>query len=387
MARAKQRPGGGEVTDDLLRDIVKDLNKELGDRGRATIMGDGLFAAEPKELLSTGVTTLDWAIGGGAPVGKLIELFGESQTGKSILGVQLLREAQRIGAITVLLDSEQAISIEFAKKLGGVNVDRIIRPEVESLESMFQAIDHQIDIASEKLAAAKIDVPIVILVDSLAGFPPQAELDSEMDEETALGIAAKIIRRAMRKLTFKIAEKRVLVMFTNHETANIKTGFAAKFAKKWTTYGGSGPRLWCSVRLRLQHKGITKKSGKEIGILVQATVIKTRFSWPMTKVQYPIVWSRGIDNEIALVDFLWSAHALGSTKGEVNFEDKKWKRAEFIAELRRDPELRKRFEAAGLALFNQMRDVVSGEPGDSTTESDESAAEVDDSEAVVDGVE
>src|SRR6185295_12556219 len=308
----------------------------------------------------------------GLPFGKVIEIFGEEQVGKTLFGLLCMAEAQKQGAICTFYDGEYATVNDSPRKLvPGLDLGAVVHPDVASLEDMFDSVEMQIDETTALLKKAKVDVPQFMLVDSLPSYPLEEELSKRMDEGMASAVAARVIRLAWRKLMRKIAHERVIVMFTNHETANIRHGWAPPGAKKWTTYGGTGGRFGASVRLRLQTAGFIKSGTNQVGVNVITTIFKNRFERPMTKIEYPIYWDRGIDNAAAMVRYMITQKALdeevfpdgpkkGKKTGKYLVQGEAFERTSLLARLHSDAAFLAAFKAQVKPVFQASRVMAPG---------------------------
>jgi recombination protein RecA len=343
----------------LIHLIAKDLKKEFGNEGTVEvgIMGDGLFHAQPKEWVTTGVTLLDAALAGGVPLGKVMEIFGEESTGKSLLCLCILAAAQRQNYFTVYADAEQATTKEFAQHMAQVDPEKLLLIDAETLE---EALDASIA-AIDKVRARDTQIPVIIGIDSVAGFQTREERDGLIEEDQKMAAAAKVIRKWLRKTTRKLAHERAAVVFTNHETARI----GVQFGPKWTTYGGTGGRFGASLRVRLQQTARLKESDRYVGLEVRATVFKTRFSAPWREVTFPIFFEGGLDDITTTVNYLYKNHHFGQKTGFLIWEDKSYRKLAFIEKVRQDSALHEQLTKEATRLFQGTKvqeddDVVEG---------------------------
>jgi RecA/RadA recombinase len=241
--------------------------------------------------------------------------------------------AIRSGAVCGLIEGEEASDRAFFRKFSqGCDPDNIIHMDPDTLEDMWIAIENFID-----RTRAKTDRPIFIGVDSLAGFSSMAEMASSFDDPTQPGVNARKNREAFRKLKKKFAKERVVVVFINQETAKIGS---FGFGEKTTTGGGSGPKFFTSIRLKLDKvKTLKGKSGEEIGMQCQVMIYKNRFDGRGKKIEYPIYFESGIGNLEGNVDYLYKRGFLGKTQGYVIWNGERMRRQEFVAKLHADTNL------------------------------------------------
>jgi recombination protein RecA len=341
MAKKKEAESG-----DVFDSVLKDLRSAEG--GSFTRMGDALFTSEPREFVTTGVTLLDWAIqsrdgsNGGYAVGRAVELAGDESTGKSLLGGLCLGLATQAGYWGVLIDAEKAWSVEFARRLCRADPKRLLhfageedkatgRTKTMTLEDSFDAIPRCIEIVRKH----DRERPIVILHDGLAGPPTKEELTTPLAKEERMARRAHKIKMAMVQQTDLWANERVVMIFTNQTIANIGAGPGAE---KRTTPGGSGPRFFCSTRIRLSRVGQIKAADADEpdGAWTEAVVKKNRLDPPGRKARFPIYYENGVSDVESLVEFLYRKGALGKTQGWVVFDGQRSRRKEFVRQIESD---------------------------------------------------
>jgi len=245
--------------------------------------------------ISTGAAMLDVAISnrpyGGIPVGRITELTGLEQSGKSLLSAHLLAETQKQGGIAVLIDTETAVSREFFDAIG-VDVSKLLYVSVDTVEDIFETIETIIEKVREK-DAQKL---VTIVVDSVAAASTKKEMEADYDKDGYATDKAIIISKAMRKITNTIGRQKIAVIFTNQ----LRQKLGVMFGDPWTTSGGKALAFHASVRLRLKNVGqIKMKIGgqdKIVGISVRAQVVKNRLGPPLRSADFEIYFDRGIDN-------------------------------------------------------------------------------------------
>ena len=353
-------------TEYVLRLVLKDLKKRLGTRITAGIMGDELFSSDPTEYIPSSSTLLNLAIGGGAAVGRVMEVYGDVQTGKTLLELDFLAQNQKRGGYSYYLDAEFGTSKDFAKRLCGIRDEELGHIEVKTQEDCWIAVDSII----QKTRDRNQKNTIVIGLDSLAALPPLAEKLQSFDEEIAMGLAQRIIRKALRKLVGEISTENVAFIFTNHEIFRMQT---MPFAEKTISWGGTGPKYFASTRIKL----ITTKRNKEAGeiqsLTCRATIVKNRFNPPGQEVEYFINVRGphlGIDDHASIVEFLYAKGAFGSKKGWVDFEGRQMRKHMLIEESWSNPEVYEALKAKTKLIFEQNVELIPSE----------------DEEGVVDGV-
>jgi recombination protein RecA len=282
---------------DLADILVDSLNKKQKDQKIAFYLDDDSEGA-PTNVngwISTGAAMLDVAISnrpyGGIPVGRITELTGLEQSGKSLLSAHLLAETQKQGGIAVLIDTETAVSREFFDAIG-VDVSKLLYVSVDTVEDIFETIETIIEKVREK-DAQKL---VTIVVDSVAAASTKKEMEADYDKDGYATDKAIIISKAMRKITNTIGRQKIAVIFTNQ----LRQKLGVMFGDPWTTSGGKALAFHASVRLRLKNVGqIKMKIGgqdKIVGISVRAQVVKNRLGPPLRSADFEIYFDRGIDN-------------------------------------------------------------------------------------------
>jgi recombination protein RecA len=284
--------------EDLAEVLLDSLNKKQKDQKIAFFLDDDSDGA-PTNVngwVSTGAAMLDVAISnrpyGGIPVGRITELTGLEQSGKSLLSAHILAETQRQGGIAVLIDTETAVSREFFDAIG-VDVSKLLYVSVDTVEDIFQTIETIIEKVREK-DASKL---VTVVVDSVAAASTKKEMEADYDQDGYATAKAIIISKALRKITNTIGRQKIAVIFTNQLRQKLN---AMAFSDPWTTSGGKALAFHASVRLRLKNVGQIKMKvdgqDKIVGISVRAQVVKNRLGPPLRSADFDIFFDRGIDN-------------------------------------------------------------------------------------------
>lgn len=278
---------------DLAQEIADSLNKKWKDQKVAYFLDDDSDGA-PTNVpgwVSTGTAMLDVAVSnrpyGGLPVGRITEITGLEQSGKSLLSAHLLAETQKQGGVAVLIDTETAVSREFFDAIG-VDVSKLLYVSVDTVEDIFETIDTII----EKVRKGDKDKLVTIVVDSVAAASTKKEMDADYDKDGYATDKAIIISKAMRKITNMIGRQSIALVFTNQ----LRQKMNAMFGDPWTTSGGKALAFHASVRLRLKNMGQLKAGDKIVGIKVRCQVIKNRMGPPLRHADFDIFFDRGIDN-------------------------------------------------------------------------------------------
>jgi recombination protein RecA len=224
---------------------------------------------------------------GGLPVGRITEITGLEQSGKSLLSAHLLAEAQRKGGVAVLIDTETAVSREFLEAIG-VDISKLLYVSVDTVEGIFEACETII----EQVRKGDKDRLVTIVVDSVAAASSKKEMEADYDKDGYATDKAIIISKAMRKITNMIGRQSIALVFTNQ----LRQKMNAMFGDPWTTSGGKALAFHSSVRLRLKNMGQLKSVDRIVGIKVRCQVIKNRMGPPLRHADFDIFFDRGIDN-------------------------------------------------------------------------------------------
>jgi recombination protein RecA len=256
--------------------------------GKGSIMKLGSHeAATEVEVVSTGSLGLDIALGiGGLPRGRVVEIYGPESSGKTTLALHVIAEAQKNGGTCAFIDAEHALDPGYARKLG-VNVD-------ELLISQPDAGEQALEIADTLVRSGAIDV---LVIDSVAALVPRAELEGEMGD-SHVGLHARLMSQALRKLTGSISRSRAMVIFINQ----IRLKIGVMFGNPETTTGGNALKFYASVRLDIRRIGAIKDRDQVVGNQTRVKVVKNKMAPPFKVVDFDIMYGEGISKRGELVD-------------------------------------------------------------------------------------
>jgi recombination protein RecA len=281
---------------DLAEVLAESLNKQSKDQKVAFFLDSDEAPTNVEGWISTGASMLDVAISnrpyGGLPVGRITEVTGLEQSGKSLLSAHLLAETQKLGGIAVLIDTENAVSREFLEAIG-VDTTKLLYVAAETVEQCFEYTETII----EKVRTNSKDKYVTIVVDSVAAASTEKEMEADYGKDGYATDKAIIISKAMRKITNLIGRQKITLVFTNQLRQKMN---AMPFSDPWTTSGGKAIAFHASVRLRLKSMGTikAKENGNEriVGIKVRCQVVKNRMGPPLRSADFDIFFDRGIDN-------------------------------------------------------------------------------------------
>ncbi len=349
-------------------DKEKALEAALGQIERAFGKGSAMKLGQREvvdiEAISTGSISLDIALGiGGLPRGRIIEVFGPESSGKTTLALHCVAEAQKKGGICAFVDAEHALDPSYARKLG-VDVDELVISQPDTGE---QALE----IADTLVRSGAIDV---LVIDSVAALTPRAELEGEMGD-THVGLQARLMSQALRKLTGSISKSNCMVIFINQ----IRMKIGVMFGSPETTTGGNALKFYASVRLDIRRIGQIKDRDEVVGNETKVKVVKNKVAPPFKTIQFDIMYGEGISHTGELIDLGVKAGVVDKAGSWFSYGDTRIGQGRENAKnfLKENPDMAMQIENAIYENAGIVRDKIDMN-GEEIAEAEAEAGETDD---------
>ncbi len=302
-------------------------------------LGTGDSLGKDIEIIPTGSLSLDIALGiGGYPKGRIIEIFGPESSGKTTLALSAIAQAQKKGGVVAFVDAEHALDVNYARKLG-VNVEDLLISQPDTGE---QALE----ITETLVRSGAIDV---LIIDSVAALVPRAEIEGDMGD-SHMGLQARLMSQALRKLTAAISRSKTLVIFINQ----IRMKIGVMFGNPETTTGGNALKFYSTVRLDVRRIGAIKNGEDVVGNRTAVKVVKNKMAPPFTKVEFDLMYGEGISEEGDILDLSVTANMVEKAGAWYSYKGER---------LGQGRDQAKEFLKANVAIKEELRKAILSKNG------------------------
>ena len=327
------------------------IEKQFGKGSIMRLNEDGKFPGHDVQVVPTGCLGLDIAVGiGGLPRGRIIEIYGPESSGKTTLALHAVAEAQKLGGVCAFIDAEHALDVGYARKIG-VRTDDLLVSQPDYGEQALEICDMLV-------RSGAVDI---IVVDSVAALTPKAELEGEMGD-SHVGLQARLMSQALRKLTGSINRSRTIVIFINQ----LRMKIGVMFGSPETTTGGNALKFYASMRLDIRRIGAIKQTDKVVGNRTRVKVVKNKLAPPFREIEFDISYGEGISREGLLIDMGVDANVVDKSGAWLSYKGERIGQGRENAKqfLKEHPDVAKRIEDEVLGKNGIKKAAGEGEEGE-----------------------
>ncbi|HZK10785.1 MAG TPA: recombinase RecA [Atribacterota bacterium] len=326
---------------------MQNIEQRFG-KGSIMKLGDRPQVSD-SDSISTGSLSLDIALGvGGVPRGRVIEIFGPESSGKTTLALHIIAEAQKNNGIAAFIDAEHALDPKYAKNIG-VNIDELIISQPDTGEQALEIVE----------SLVRSNAVDVVVIDSVAALVPKAEIEGNMGD-SYMGLQARLMSQALRKLTAIISKSRTTTVFVNQ----IREKIGIFFGNPETTPGGRALKFYSSIRMDIRRKTTIKKDENDIGISAKVKVVKNKLAPPFKETIFDIIFGKGISKEGDIIDLGIKYNILQKSGVWVSYNDVKFGQGRENSKtyLQEHPEIAKEIENNILSVAGLSKRIAKEDP-------------------------
>lgn len=298
-------PVGNEERDEALKAALSAIDKKFG-AGSIMVLGEA--PSQNITVIPTGIFSIDLALGvGGLPRGRIIEIYGPESSGKTTVALHCIASAQQAGGVAAIIDAEHALSPEYAEALG-VDISRLVLSQPNNGEEALEIVDYLV-------RSGSVDI---IVVDSVAALVPRAEIEGEMGD-SSVGLQARLMSQALRKLTASISQSKTIVIFINQ----LREKIGIMFGNPETTTGGRALKFYSSVRMDIRKGEVLKDGDLPIGARTRCKITKNKVAPPFKEATFDVIYGKGVLNESCVLDIAVECNIVAKSGAWFSYKDER----------------------------------------------------------------